>query len=116
MRPENLREIHKRCEVCGEIFTAKSGHAKFCPNCRENGLKIAYKLCYQRQEIKRKESLAKEYAVGRIYICNCCGRKIRYHGRTTRKICDECLSHMGTIGLIRLNARKDLQEEVVEDV
>lgn len=46
-RAEHLREersrqkCRKRCELCGEIFYANSGAARYCDNCREAGHDMA---------------------------------------------------------------------------
>jgi predicted RNA-binding Zn-ribbon protein involved in translation (DUF1610 family) len=115
-RPKQDHTTTKKCQLCGMVFTTASGAAKFCPDCREDGLKIARKASYERQEKKRKAALQKEYEAGKIYTCDCCKKKIRVHGSTTRKVCDLCLQNMGKYGIKRMLERKYLEEEIVEDV
>lgn len=109
-------EYNKTCAVCGEKFISGSPNAKYCLACRETGRSIAKNRYKAKNDKIRREEIRRKYAEGVIFVCSCCGRKIRVHERTHRKICDHCLGSLGQDGMHRVKLRKDIKEEVVKDV
>lgn len=121
-RAEHLRDerqkqqCRKLCEICGEIFYAKSGAARYCENCRETGHDMARRRNLDRQNAKEHKKALRKYIAGVTYICDVCGRTICVHERIgKRQACDECLSKMGAAGLKVLMQRKCVDEEVIGD-
>ena len=110
------RSFKKTCTVCGEDFVSGSAHTKYCPDCREAAY-TANKLAYSARKYQKvREAIKKKYEEGIVYVCDCCGKKIRVHERTTRKTCDACLIELGGEAVSRMRLRKPINEEVVEDV
>lgn len=114
--PPVMKPREKICQFCGNPFIAIYGHTKYCAGCRLKAYKaISSELHKKRYEAER-DAIKQKYIDGVIYVCNVCGRKIRVHGRTTRKTCDDCLQNMGYYGMRRMMNRMPLDEEEVQDV
>lgn len=121
-RSEHLREerskqkCKKRCEICGEMFSANSGAARYCENCREAGNDMAKRRNLDRQNAKERKKALRKYIAGVTYVCDVCGRTICVHERIgKRQTCDDCLSKMGAAGLKIMLQRKCVDEEVIGD-
>lgn len=94
------------CVVCGEKFTRRTYHAKYCDNCRYSA---TLEKAKEYQRAKRRGTFSEET----IYTCIRCGRKILAHGVcTTRKVCNDCFSKDR---LMKYNYRKEVVEEVLPD-